>query len=221
MRLSRESDDFATASSTPLEYRYSDAHCACSSEYLGPLIAKLLDETPETSVIADAGCGNGSLLAALRRPEWEMHGLEISSSGLEQARKSFPGIHFHAVDLSKGLPYSALTGKCDVVISTEVIEHMFLPRVFVKNCRDLLKPNGTLILSTPYHGYAKNLALAITGRLDNHFTALWDYGHIKFWSRHTLRELLIEGGFRVEQFRGAGRIPFFWKSMVMVAKKVV
>jgi 2-polyprenyl-6-hydroxyphenyl methylase/3-demethylubiquinone-9 3-methyltransferase len=88
------------------------------------------------------------------------------------------------------------------------------------NCRRALKPGGALILSTPYHGYWKNLALAVTGKLDDHFTALWDGGHIKFWSRGTLAQLLEEAGFRVERFVGVGRLPFLWKSMIVRSCKL-
>jgi len=42
-------------------------------------------------------------------------------------------------------------------------------------------------------------------------------GHIKFWSRATLTALLAEEGFTVAHFEGAGRLPYLWKSMVVVA----
>jgi 2-polyprenyl-6-hydroxyphenyl methylase/3-demethylubiquinone-9 3-methyltransferase len=83
----------------------------------------------------------------------------------------------------------------------------------------VLKPGGLLIISTPYHGYLKNLALSIFGKWDDHHTALWDGGHIKFWSRSTLTQLLEAGGFDVIDFRGVGRLPWLWKSMVLIARK--
>jgi 2-polyprenyl-6-hydroxyphenyl methylase/3-demethylubiquinone-9 3-methyltransferase len=76
------------------------------------------------------------------------------------------------------------------------------------------------VLTTPYHGYLKNLALAVTGAMDAHFTALWDGGHIKFWSYRTLRQLLQEFGFGHCEFRGAGRWPALWKSMVVTARRL-
>jgi 2-polyprenyl-6-hydroxyphenyl methylase/3-demethylubiquinone-9 3-methyltransferase len=107
----------------------------------------------------------------------------------------------------------------DVVVSTEVIEHLFDPRKFMSNIYNILREEGWLIITTPYHGYLKNLSLAITGKLDNHYTALWDGGHIKFWSKRTLTQLLSEAGFDEITFYGAGRLPWFWKSMVMCARK--
>ena len=47
----------------------------------------------------------------------------------------------------------------------------------------------------PHHGNLKNCAFALSGKLDAHFSALWDGGHIKFWSRRTLTALLQEAGF--------------------------
>jgi 2-polyprenyl-3-methyl-5-hydroxy-6-metoxy-1,4-benzoquinol methylase len=202
------------------EYAYHDSKCGCSSDYLLPILRELLAGLPEGSVVADAGCGNGSLLAELGKSHWIMHGIEISESGLTQARAKYPQFEFHFADLGQSDCLLPIAGNCDVVISTEVIEHVFLPRAFARNCRDLLKSGGTLIMSTPYHGYLKNLALAVTDNLDAHFTALWDYGHIKFWSKRTLTQLLEEAGFEVRQFRGAGRAPFFWKSMIVVATKL-
>jgi len=109
------------------------------------------------------------------------------------------------------------------VLSLEVVEHLFDPRGFAKTAHDLLKPGGILVLSTPYHGYLKNLALALTGKMDAHFTALWDGGHIKFWSKKTLGMLLTEAGFTNLEFHLAGRIPPVAKakakSMIVVARK--
>jgi hypothetical protein len=45
------------------------------------------------------------------------------------------------------------------------------------------------------------------------------WGHIKFWSRKTISQLLNENGFRVVRFIGAGRLPLVWKSMIVVAQK--
>jgi hypothetical protein len=82
-----------------------------------------------------------------------------------------------------------------------------------------LRPGGVLILSTPYHGYLKNLALAITDEFDDHWHPLRDFGHVKFFSRRTLVRLACESGFSVRQFMRVGRIPAFACSMILVAVK--
>jgi 2-polyprenyl-6-hydroxyphenyl methylase/3-demethylubiquinone-9 3-methyltransferase len=63
------------------------------------------------------------------------------------------------------------------------------------------------------------LVLALTGKLDAHFTALWDHGHIKFWSRKSLGKLLKDAGIPVVEFHRAGRVLPLSKSMIVVARK--
>jgi len=58
--------------------------------------------------------------------------------------------------------------------------------------------------------------LALTGKMDKHFTVLWDHGHIKFWSMATLSELLREAGFQQIRFLRVGRVPVLAKSMIAV-----
>jgi 2-polyprenyl-3-methyl-5-hydroxy-6-metoxy-1,4-benzoquinol methylase len=201
------------------EFGYVDAVPVESFEYLRPMVADGVAALPAGAVILDLGCGNGALLASFRASGHHLHGLDSSTSGIDIARRTYPGIDFDNADLTADILDHPLTSACDLVISTEVVEHLLLPRPFARNCYRFLKPGGRLIISTPYHGYLKNLALAVTGSLDGHFTALWDYGHVKFWSRKTLSLLLEEAGFTIESFHGAGRFPLFWKSMVLIARK--
>lgn len=103
------------------------------------------------------------------------------------------------------------------MISSDVIEHLFSPRDLAWFAKQCLKPQGQLIITTPYHGYWKNLALALTNRMDGHYTALWDGGHIKFFSVKTLSQLLQEAGFSKLEFKFAGRFPYLWKGMLVSA----
>ena len=74
------------------------------------------------------------------------------------------------------------------------------------------------IVTTPYHGYLKNLTIALANKMDYHLSALWEGGHIKFESRRTLAILLREAGYHHLVFTGAGRIPYLWRHMVFSAR---
>jgi len=43
--------------------------------------------------------------------------------------------------------------------------------------------------------------------MQNHFTALWDHGRIKFWSVNSLQTQLNDAGLREISFLSAGRVP--------------
>ncbi len=98
-----------------------------------------------------------------------------------------------------------------------MVEHLYSPRLFARTVFNLVQPGGVAIVSTPYHGYLKNLILAVTGKLDSHFTALWDHGHIKFLSVRTLGQLMAEAGFSQIRFEFAWRINCLAKSMIVIA----
>lgn len=201
-------------------YVYGDSELNRSHTYLVPPLLNILSSLslpPEKRRVFELGCGNGAVAAVLAEQGYQMTGVEVSTQGLEQARRRYPYL-----SLQLGSAYDRLSeihGTFPVVVSLEVVEHLYAPRVFAKTLYDLVEPSGTVIVSTPYHGYWKNLALAVTGRLDAHFTALWDHGHIKFWSRKTLETLLVEAGFRDISFRRVGRVPALAKSLIAVAKK--
>jgi 2-polyprenyl-6-hydroxyphenyl methylase/3-demethylubiquinone-9 3-methyltransferase len=167
--------------------------------------------------VFDLGCGNGALAAALHERGYEVTGVDPSEEGIRQGQKAYPDLDLHV-----GSAYDDLRdeyGAFAAVVSLEVVEHVYYPRKYANCVYDLLEPGGVAVLSTPYHGYWKNLALALMGKMDDHFTALWTHGHIKFWSRDTLGQLLHETGFEDISFRRVGRIPPLAKSMIAIAKK--
>ena len=167
--------------------------------------------------VFELGCGNGAVAAKLSSLGYQVTGIDASDEGIRNANKQFP-----ALDLYQGSAYDPLAatyGAFPALLSLEVVEHLYAPRKYARTAFDLLKPGGTAIISTPYHGYWKNVALALTGKMDDHFTALWDHGHIKFWSFKTLSALLSEAGFVGIEFHRVGRIPMLAKSMIAVATK--
>jgi 2-polyprenyl-3-methyl-5-hydroxy-6-metoxy-1,4-benzoquinol methylase len=183
-------------------------------------VKKLVHTLGNKGTVLDLGCGNGSLSHELSKLGFDVYGIDRSDSGIQIAREAFPQVHFSLGDVEEDLspdPFQAES--FDVIVSTEVVEHLYRPRQLIRNAFRLLKPSGHFIVSTPYHGWLKNVALALSGKMDNHFTALWDGGHIKFWSRETLSELLTEKGFTDLRFVGAGRVPYIWKSMILTARK--
>jgi len=201
-------------------YRYADAGLNHSHGYLLPTVLPLLEDLAggaRHKRLFELGCGNGSVAYELARRGWDVTGVDPSAEGIEAAKAAYPDLKLFA-----GSAYDALAeryGRFPVVLSLEVVEHVYFPRQYAATLFDLVEPGGTAIVSTPYHGYWKNLALALSGSMDRHFTALWDHGRIKFWSIATLSELLTEAGFADIRFHRVGRIPPLAKAMIAVARK--
>ena len=180
--------------------------------YLLPTIVRWLKQAG-ARVVLDLGCGNGAVAAALAAEGYEMTGLDVSESGIAIAARSYPGIPFIQADLSAPLP-APLRERFDTVLAVEVVEHLLLPRCLFERAREALCPNGAFIVTTPYHGFWKNVALALTNQLDDHWHPLRDYGHVKFFSRATLSRLFAEQGLPIRRFKRVGRIAPLAKSMI-------
>ena len=144
-----------------------------------------------------------------------MVGIDLSESGIALARQNYKEARFEVVAANERLLTNIQEEPFDVVISTEVIEHLYDPRSFARGCFSALRPGGRFVCTTPYHGYLKNLLIGILGKWDAHANPLWDGGHIKLWSWATLSRLLLETGFTKLRFRGAGRVPYLWMTMII------
>jgi 2-polyprenyl-3-methyl-5-hydroxy-6-metoxy-1,4-benzoquinol methylase len=189
-----------------------------ANAYLWPVLRGILSERSLCERRAfDLGCGNGSTANMLFELGYEVTGVDLSESGIALARRNFPHVKLHIGNVYDDL--AETYGQFPLVVSLEVIEHCFYPRRFVKTFYNLISAGGIGVLSTPYHGYWKNLALAVAGKWDDHLTVLWEGGHIKFFSIRTLRTLLAEAGFNNVRLIRVGRIPPYAKSMIAVVLK--
>lgn len=198
------------------DYRYKSEAPSWSNAYIWPAIQKIIATRLRSGArIIDVGCGNGATSNMLAGIGFDVIGIDPSKTGIAIASDSFPSCKFYERSAYDDL--SLEFGQFDAVVSLEVVEHCFAPRDFARTVYKLLKPDGVALISTPFHGYWKNVALALAGKFDSHWSPLWDGGHIKFWSEHTLRLLLEETGFNNIDFHRIGRVPPFAKSMLAVA----
>ncbi|MBK8805095.1 MAG: class I SAM-dependent methyltransferase [Bacteroidales bacterium] len=200
------------------DYGWQTATPSHTHAYLANVLLPMLPK--DGSPILDIGCGNGSMAIFLLKQGYNIYGTDASEKGIQIARSTVSD-RFFLQDLTKdSLPEQLREIPFRCIISTEVIEHLYNPRHYVSFCKQILQQSGggDLILSTPYHGYIKNIVLSVTGAMDKHFTALWDGGHIKFWSKKSITVLLKEFDFEVIDFKGCGRLPYLWKSMMIHAR---
>lgn len=180
--------------------------------YILPKIEELLPKGTIGLKILDVGCGNGFVASRLAGMGFDLAGVDVSKDGIQIAQEAYPDIRFEVASAYDNL--SSVVNDVDIIIATELIEHLLYPRRFVENVHSVLKPKGMLILTTPYHGYLKNLAISISNKWDFHHTVNWEGGHIKFFSENTLFELLNTSGFKNISFHNIGRVRWLWKSMV-------
>ncbi len=167
--------------------------------------------------VLDVGCGHGTTAPALHARGYRVIAFDVSEDGVAIAQRAHPEVEFHVCSAYDDYRKVAPNG-VDSVIATETLEPS-CTATFLRRSHDVLRPDGTIVLTAPYHGYWKNLALSITGSWDRHLAPGWDGGHIKLFSEGTLADLLIAAAFSDAMFRNSRRFPLLWKSMACRARR--
>ncbi len=203
--------------SSASDYKFEEGYEPHTNKLLKPVVLHYVKQVKAMKVL-DIGCGGGSMSRDIAALGPTVVGIEPSESGVESARKRCPSGKFYCTGIYDN-PDEVAETDFDLAVSTEVIEHVFYPRELPRYAYKKLKPGGLLVISTPYHGWLKNVAISVLGKWDSHHTLFWDGGHIKFWSRATLSKLLEEEGFDVVGFHGCGRAPYLWESMFVIGRK--
>ncbi len=191
--------------------------------YLKKLLRRLSTEQ-NIKTILDSGCGGGDFAAGLAEAGYSVYGVDLSPSGIKAACARNVG-QFKLSSMYENLTEPFDVKSFDCIVAIETIEHLYSPRLFIKQAKQALRPGGLLVITTPYWGYLKNIARSLSNRTDRALSALWDGGHIKHWSRATLTELLAEQGFEVDGFYGCGvgiqaYTPFLWNEMMMIFRRL-
>ena len=118
-----------------------------------------------------------------------------------------PGIRWMAADLNHSL--AVQDASFDTIAAVEIIEHLENPRAVAREWRRLLRPGGTLVVSTPNVESVRSLvSLAVRGQFAA-FTAPSYPAHITPLLAIDLRRVLEEAGFvdvRIG-YSGDGRLP--------------
>lgn len=166
--------------------------------------------------IVDFGCGNGKILGEIKKinPKAKLIGLDVSEIALEQAKKELPGIEFYKIIDGEKFPLSDETA--NFIFSSEVIEHIYDTKNAFAEISRVLRPGGKLLLTTPHHGFVKNL-LIVFFVFDKHFNPIGP--HIRFFSKKTLFSLLKNSGLKIMKYGYWGRFYPIPYSIFVLAQK--
>lgn len=158
--------------------------------------------------LLDLSCGEGDVMQALSDKGYAVEGTHYMDGDyiLRDPKPILDQVTIHkGVDLGGTLPFA--DGTYDVVLATEVIEHLVDHPTFLREAGRILKSGGRLVLSTPnVHRLKSRLTFFWTGRHDLLGGRLgWDVGVGDLYSTHhhpvdmsILHTMLFHNGLRVE-----------------------
>jgi len=196
------------------DYHYCSDEATWDDHFLRSRVSEILRASaPPPRRVFELGCGNGAIARMLAAEGYTVTAVDPSRSGIEIAKKfEHERLRFEVGSTDENL--AATYGQFPVVLSLEVIEHCPSAQQFMQTFASLLAPQGLGLISTPYHGYWKNLAVIATGRFDRHFDPLWEGGHVKFFTRAKLGQLLEAHALTQYKIHRLGRVPPLARSML-------
>lgn len=148
------------------------------------IVKKLREKSFKNSLVLDVGCGIGDNLNSLLSEELRLFGVEYSEPSLAIAKSLLPS----SVELKQGsateLPYDS--NRFDVILCTEVIEHIADHWQALREISRVLKSGGLLILSVPYRHW-----------FPSYFYLM---GHYRHYTKDELTDILSKLQFNILEY---------------------
>lgn len=189
--------------------------------YNADKIEFILSHVGSGQKILDIGCNDGFIGSLLLKKGNDVYGLDIAEHKVVTARKR--GIKATACDIeSKRLPYP--NNYFDMVLLTDVIEHLFDTDRLLEDIYRVLRKNGTLLITTPNVASLLRRFMLLFGMnpCSEYSARYMDYfpspvGHIRYYTHANLRNQLHVCGFRHVTTIG-DRINFHFFQSAIAAK---
>ncbi len=192
----------------PRKY-YKDI-CIMADTGLHDQLTAIIDAfLPNGSRILDFGAGEGALSQRLYDMGYQVYSVDVDQQRF-RARTEF-----ERLNVNNPIHMSSFVGKhCesfDLVLGIEVIEHIENPWQFMRHLRDLVRPGGWILISTPnITSWFSRVTFFFKGRFHQFEDTDRDYGHINPISEDELKLICGRSGLLIEKILPGGWLPRFW-----------
>jgi 2-polyprenyl-3-methyl-5-hydroxy-6-metoxy-1,4-benzoquinol methylase len=155
----------------------------------------LLDRiSVDAKSILEFGCGEAPLGEALkRRQKCRVVGVELDRDAAAIARKRIDDVYCGDVREIVSLIHE----RFDCIVGGDIVEHLDEPWSFLAELRRICAPGGHLLLSLPNIANASIVGDLLQGRFDYVYMGLTCVGHLRFFTRQTVEEMLTIAGWEV------------------------
>ena len=175
----------------------------------------LMADVIEGQRVLDLGCGDGRFSAALVGAGADVVGADASAEAIRRARVIAPEAEF--VQSEEGAPLPFADGSFDLVWCGETLEHIVDVAQVLGEVKRVLRPGAMLLATTPNHARLVVAFEALAGRpLERRLDPRSD--HLRFFTAHTLRELLSGAGFDQVSVIAVDGPPLLRRSLIARAR---
>ena len=162
------------------------------------------------SRVLDVGCGAGELGRSLNGKQCNLTGYDLKLDRVNANREAYQLLEEH--DIEK---HGFGSEKYDVIVFSDVLEHLNDPEKVLEKSRESLSSEGMLLVSLPNVAYLDNRIGLLKGNWNYTDEGVLDRTHLKFFTLFTAEQLLVSAGYRIQEIDP--EIPVInsaWKSSI-------
>lgn len=180
-----------------------------------PVLKKIIPVRSGQNIL-DFGCGTGKIMQKMREmsPKNKFIGIDVSETAIEIAKEKHPWAKFYPVQDGERFPFK--NNHFNLILAADVIEHVYNTKHTLSELHRVLKKDGKILITTPYHGFLKNLIIIATS-----FEKIFDPmgAHIRFYTKKSLFSVLEENHLHVIKNGYYGRFYPIPRSIYVIAQK--
>jgi len=143
--------------------------------------------------ILDVGCASGWFLSQLSHfyPKAKCYGIDVYKEAITYGKKRYKSLDLRYAD-GHSLPYA--NKSFDVVVCTEVLEHVVDPEKVLREIRRVLSPNGVAVIEMD----TGNRVFQLIWYWWTHMRhGVWEHAHIQVFNSKKLEVLIKKAGFTI------------------------
>jgi SAM-dependent methyltransferase len=180
-------------------------------EQARPEVAALVP--PDCRRVLEVGCAAGELGRLLRSRGHRVTGIELMEEKAEEARRWLDRVVTGDVERD-GFPFPPAS--FDAVIFADVLEHLVDPWRVLREAVAVLAEDGVVVASIPNVQNFDVLRRLLRGRWDYRERGILDYGHLRFFTLHSIRELFAQADLTLEHV-GYRYRRSLWRELLCLA----
>ena len=166
--------------------------------------------------VLEVGCSTGYISQLMKERNCTVTGIEVDADAAQCAANHCEEVQ--VLDLNSPEWITGLSeNRFDAVLLGDVLEHLVDPARVLSQIREVLAPNGSLVISLPNIVHWETRVQVLLGRFNYQSCGTLDHTHLRFFTLKTARELIESAGCRIVRFhpavggRATGHLRPIWQ----------